>query len=156
MNLKSMSSSCIFQAFNMIKLSRSYFVKVICSEILYQITLFTPFVHAVQFVGNANFFYIYDDRQSQTFATIRSCNRVNQLCIRFIRKPEYKFFIWFKPRGLRTLYSDSPASNSHFSFGIKLMRRIKLLSHSNAGEHMSGRCSRTYNRTELWLIQEGI
>ena len=64
--------------------------------------------------------------------------------------------MWFKPRGLRTLYSDSPASNSYFSFGIKLMRRIKLLSHSNAGEHMSGRCSRTYNRTELWLIQEGI
>lgn len=76
-------------------------------------------------------------------ATIRSCNRVNQLCIRFFRKPGYKFFIWFKPRGLRTLYSDSPASNSHFSFGIKLMRRIKLLSHSNAGEHMNGRCSRT-------------
>lgn len=98
------------------------------------------------------FLYIYDDRQPQTFATIRSCNHVNQLCIRFIRKPGYKFFIWFKPRGLRTLYSDSPASNSHFSFGIKLMRRIKLLSHSNAGEHMSGRCSRTYNRTELWLI----
>ena len=60
-NLKSLSSSGIFDAFNY-KLLRSYFVKVICSEILYSIKLLTPFVHAgVQFVGNTtlSFFFFY-------------------------------------------------------------------------------------------------
>ena len=87
-HLKSMSSSCIFHAF---KLSRSYLVKVICYEILHSIKLYlTPFLHAVQFVGNTPWLYtsIHDDRQSHTLSTTIAKHLwleaaiVNQLCFR--------------------------------------------------------------------------